>query len=227
MLIDFHCHSYSALNTECLEIVSCHPDRKDADQLHTIGYHPWWSLENLTEKHIHFLKHHFLSNPQCIAIGECGLDKYKGASMQIQTTNLISQIELANELNAPVIIHCVRKYPELIDIHKQYAKTPWAIHGFARNKTLATTLLDTGIFLSIAPYEKMNKAYEDMLAFLPFDRIFLETDSDRRTTIASRYAIFASLRGLDIGILKEKIVENSIKFFGSRFESNIQTLPIA
>lgn len=216
-IIDFHCHSRAEFSGDCIEIVSCDPIKNISGGFHTSGYHPWWHNDYLTAQELINIGKAYSENITCLAIGECGLDKLKGASEEIQTANFIKQIEIANRLNAPVIIHCVRKYNELISLFKRHAQTPWTVHGFSRNRILAKSLLDLGICLSVAPHHAMTFSMTDMLRYLPNDMFFLETDSDRRTSIRQRYALMAQIKSLDFEELADLVYENVCAFFGPKF----------
>ena len=211
--IDFHCHSYRENSTDVVEIVSTDPTHNGADFFHTVGYHPWWHPQELNLDEISQLKSHILSSEKCLAVGECGLDALKGASLEIQIENFVKQISLANDLQLPVIVHCVRKYDTLLQLYKKHAKTTWVIHGYKRNTTLAKKIIDLGIRLSVAPHPDMQEPFIECLKSLPYEMIHLETDSNRRTGIRERYEIFASLRGDDVESVKSKMYENTKKLF--------------
>ncbi len=211
--IDFHCHSLFEHDPECIEIISCHPGKNSSEGFFTCGYHPWWSLDLLNNEQLAILTQTYLKNDYCIGIGECGLDILQGAPLDIQMKNFENQVQIANSLNAPLIIHCVRKFDALIPVFKNMAKTKWVIHGFKRNKTLAKTLIDLDISLSVAPFDQMNVSFTEMLEYIPLDKLFLETDSDRRLSIRDRYKIMSVLRKIPEDSLKLQLFENVKIFF--------------
>lgn len=209
--IDIHNHNKFHSN-EVIELVSVHPGQ-DKHYLHySIGCHPWWTDQPLTDEAINMIRYHYLNERNCLALGEIGLDKFKGASLSVQKINFIQQIELANELNAPVVIHCVREFDSLLKIKREIGRTPWMVHGFVRNKILAFQLLDAGFFISIAPKKNMSETLLATIKSLPLDRIFLETDGDRSIDIYQRYHIFASARDISLDLLKESIFTNFNNF---------------
>ncbi len=69
----------------------------------------------------------------CVAIGECGLDGIIDVNDSIQEDVFYRQIELANERNKPLIIHCVRRFSQLIPLKKK-AKVPMIVHGLTKEK---------------------------------------------------------------------------------------------
>lgn len=217
MFIDFHTHKpIHKGNAEVLEVVSAHKQIKYEGNYYTIGHHPWWSDAVLSESDLQNLAIN-LENSLCLGIGECGLDKLKGASKSIQEEVFFQQIQLANAHKVPVIIHCVRQYDQIIHFRKQHGQTPWAIHGFRRNLQLAKSLLGAGIKLSVSPFLNMNQSFTDMLRYLPLDQFFIETDSEYSLSIQQRYQIMADLKGISNNQLQEVLETNFKHFFKSKF----------
>jgi TatD DNase family protein len=213
MHIDFHTHKplYSA-DQNVLEVISMHKTVKYEGEYFTVGHHPWWTDAVLSEANLLNMEM-LLSDKYCLGIGECGLDKLKGASKEIQEEVFYQHIMLANKNNAPLIVHCVRQYDQVLNFKKKYGKTPWVIHGFRRNQLLAKSLIDQGFMLSVSPFERMNDSFIEMLKFLPADRYFLETDSEYSLTIMERHQRMAELKKIDLEVLKEQMRLNFDEFF--------------
>lgn len=213
MYIDFHTHKplYSNDN-EVIEIISAHKNVKYENEYYTIGHHPWWTEKALDNDEITHLEQN-LQNKFCLGIGECGLDKLKGASKEIQEEVFYQQIQVANENNVALIIHCVRQYDQILHFRKQYGKTPWVIHGFRRNQQLAKSLLDQGIHLSVSPFENMNNSFKEMLEYIPLEGFFIETDSEYSLNIKERYAIMADLKQVNIHDLQNQMLTNFTTLF--------------
>jgi TatD DNase family protein len=213
MYTDFHTHKpIFSSNPNVLEVISMHKTMKYENEYFTVGHHPWWTEAPLLEEDLLNLEI-LLSNKFCLGIGECGLDKLKGASKEIQEEVFYQHIMLANKHNVPLIIHCVRQYDQVINFRKKYGKTPWVIHGFRRNKQLAKSLIDQGIMVSASPFENMNDSFVEMLKTLPSESYFIETDSEYTLNIMERYQIMANLRKVDLEDLKEQMMENFNAFF--------------
>ena len=213
MYIDFHTHKplYSA-DPNVLEIISMHKNVKYEGEYFTVGHHPWWTNESLSEADLLNMEM-LLSNKYCVGIGECGLDKLKGATKEIQEEVFCQHIMLANKNNVPLIVHCVRQYDQVLNLKKKYGKTPWVIHGFRRNKQLAKSLIDQGIMLSVSPLRQMNESFVEMLQFLPNNSYFLETDSEYSLTIMERYQLMSELKKIDLEELKGQMKLNFDEFF--------------
>jgi TatD DNase family protein len=214
MYIDFHTHKQrNKGDHDVIEVVSVHPEKHHINGYFTLGYHPWWTQVVPDAFAMEEIRSFILSDPACLAVGECGMDKLKGPSLDIQESIFRSQVLLANSMNVPVIVHCVRAFDRLLSIRKEIGKTDWVVHGFMRNKILARHLIDQGIYLSMAPYEKMAVSFRETLAYCPSDRFFLETDSDPVLNIRSVYRISAEIRHTDTEALQMQLLNNFKYFF--------------
>lgn len=217
MYIDFHTHKplYST-DPNVFEVISTHKNVKYENEYFTVGHHPWWTNEVLSEADLQNIET-LLANKYCLGIGECGLDKLKGAPKETQEEVFYQHIMLANKNNVPLIVHCVRQYDQVLNFKIKYGKTPWVIHGFRRNQQLAKSLIDQGIMLSVSPLRQMNESFVEMLQFLPANCYFLETDSEYSLTIMERYQLITDLKKLDLEELKTQMKVNFEEFFGWKF----------
>lgn len=152
---------------------------------------------------------------QVIAIGECGLDRRSSASMEEQKTILEAQVQLAEEHRKPLIIHCVKAYPELIALRKRSGSTvPWMIHGFNNNEQILMQLLEYGFYISIgaALLNPQSNAFH-LIRKIPLDSLFLENDDDEMG-IEVIYGAASCMVGMEVKGLKKVLWENYIKVFG-------------
>jgi TatD DNase family protein len=168
-LIDAHTHAApSAPDTAAL--VNLNPGASAEPAKHcyySCGIHPAdigkYSLEELRTT---------LTRIPCSAVGECGLDARFPFE---QETVFRKQIRLAEELKLPMVIHCVRKYYDVIRIRKaEHAAMPWLIHGFRGNRETGTALLQAGCLLSLSQVWLMHQ--EPFPDWLPDGKFLLETD---------------------------------------------------
>ena len=209
MLIDFHTHKLRNKNQKDIEeIISIHPTKDTEKIFYTIGYHPWWTKEALSIDELNILKDSYLHDPKCMAIGEFGLDKLQGPPLENQLKIVEQQLILAQQLQAPVIIHCVRQYDYLTKLKQQYDIPAWIIHGYYRNKTLALQLIDKGFYLSFCCHENAPKSFLEAVKEIPLDKMFLETDSYPEVDIKMVYEFTASLKNIHIEDLKNQILKN-------------------
>jgi TatD DNase family protein len=146
----------------------------------------------------------------CLALGECGLDKRIEISMEIQTQVFEKQLALAIKYKKPVILHCVSAYQEIIEIKKRLqVEVPMIIHGFSKNSTIAKSLLDNGFYLSFGKYLLRNPELESVFKSVPNDRFFLETDTIEET-LEEVYQLAAKYKNIKVSELQE-IIEDNLK----------------
>ena len=154
-----------------------------------------------------------LAHPNCKAIGEIGLDRLKGPSLEIQKAVLLMQLNIANQLNKPVIFHIVRAWNEFFAIYNTHKQTQWIIHGFNAPKQL-NKVLERDIYLSLGPVNIQNPHLRNHLPRIPLHRILLETD-DSGENIAAVYQAFSETTGTPMERLCAQIEQNFIAIFGA------------
>ena len=116
-------------------------------------------------------------SPRCLAIGECGLDRTSDAPLPLQMKVFEAQVAEAGRRGKPLVIHCVRCFPELLRVKASAdVETPWVIHGFRGTKRKAFDLLDAGCTLSFGAGLLRDAGNMDYFAEIPLDRILVETD---------------------------------------------------
>lgn len=164
------------------------------------GVHPWYSED--AEPQLNFLKE-IAGDPRIVAIGEAGLDKLKGPELNIQQTIFTRQVELSEQLQKPLIIHCVKAWDDLLHIKKTYkCHQPWIIHGHKGKPELTKQLLAHGFYFSIG--DKFN---EEAVRSIPMNRLFCETDVSE-TSIEEIYQQLANTLDIEIETLATQIEEN-------------------
>lgn len=183
MLYNLHTHKKTELSN-VLEVVNQYPYDFDNEALFfSIGIHPWYiNLDNL-ENDLSTINDK-LQLKNCLALGECGLDKRIEISMDIQLQVFEKQLVLAKKHKKPVILHCVSAYQEVIEVKKRFQiETPMIIHGFSKNWQVAKSLLDNGFYLSFGKYLLRNPELSSVFEQVPKDRFFLETDTVEESII--------------------------------------------
>ena len=137
------------------------------------GIHPWDAGKyDLAAYKLLF------NSPHCLAVGECGLDRTAEPPLPLQMKVFEMQIAVAASLNKPLIIHCVRCFPELLRLKSDLGEgvPAWVIHGFRGTKRKAFDLLDAGCVLSFGGGLLRDAGNMDWFVEVPLDRILLETD---------------------------------------------------
>ena len=170
----------------------------------SVGIHPKNIDENWEKYFEAFKKISLLDN--CLAIGECGLDALIDIDANLQKTVFERQILWANEIQKPVIIHCVKWFQELIPFQK-LAEVPLIIHGFNKKKSVTDEMLKHGFFLSFGKSVLYNLSLQSILKEIPIDKIFLETD-DTDFDIAELYQKVSEIKEISLEELQKKISEN-------------------
>ena len=175
--------------------------------LFSVGVHPWQAdVKSLSE--IIPSVHH----PNCRAIGEVGLDRLKGPSMEIQHAMLLSQLALANELKKPVIFHLVRAWDEFYALLKS-KQTPWIIHGFNSPKQFPR-LLQTNVLFSLGPASLQNPRMHPILRQISLNRILFETD-DTASDINQVYLDYSQATSTPLEKVYAQIEQNFLAIFGA------------
>ena len=208
IFFDFHHHksnnSYGIYNLDLGENFS--------EVNFSVGIHPKDIDENWQES-LEKVKEISLQK-NCLAIGECGLDALIGIDENLQKKVFEMQILWANEINKPVIIHCVKRFQELIPFQK-LAKVPLIIHGFNKKKSVAEEMLKHGFYLSFGKSVLHNLSLQAIVKDFPLEKMFLETD-DADFDIAELYQKIAELKEIYLEKLQKQISKNleilNIKF---------------
>lgn len=141
---------------------------------YSIGVHPW-STTGMSDEDaraaIEKVKSNAIRN-NIVAIGECGIDRLKGADLKLQERIFREHIEISETTRKPLIIHSVKSTEDIIRIKKEMKPQQlWIIHGFRGKKQTALQLIKQGIALSFG--EHFN---EEALSSIPEDMMFVESD---------------------------------------------------
>lgn len=211
----------------------------------TIGQHPTENIEPVFD--YEFFKN-LAKNPKIVAIGECGLEYYRlenddYKSKETQKELFIRQIELAKEVNKPLVIHCRAKrdsnhaerdaadaFDDLINIlstHKSLLNSPpGIIHFFTGTINDAKKLLEMGFYFTFGGLITYNKSFDEIIKFLPIEKILLETDAPfvspepyRGKRNEPLYIIetakkLAEIKNLSLEEISKITTENAAKVFG-------------
>jgi TatD DNase family protein len=97
-----------------VELVNQYPQDFDASiPVYSIGIHPWFIVEERLASDLDIVETK-LQEPNCLAVGECGLDKRIAIPIELQQLVFEKQLVLAQKYNKPVVLHCVASFDELI-----------------------------------------------------------------------------------------------------------------
>lgn len=159
--------------TEVVEMAQCYPHVYAA-----VGLHPD-EVGELDEERFAFLKQQ-CQKEKVVAVGEIGLDYYwDTASHDVQKKWFVRQLELAKELDLPVIIHSRDAAEDTWNVMKEHAQgLRGVIHCFSYSKEMAEEYVKMGFHIGIGGVVtfKNGKKLKEVAQVVPLDRILLETD---------------------------------------------------
>lgn len=172
------------------------------------GIHPWYMDDYKVDDQLTMLED-LLSQQELVAVGECGLDKLRGADFIFQKEIFEKQLILANRYKKPVIIHCVKAFQDVLEAKQRlHIEVPMIIHGFNKGPETASMLLHAGFYFSFGG-ELLNRtsATRYVIRQIPSRNLFFETD-DRSGSVVDIYREASSLLGVPVDALKEKVFKN-------------------
>lgn len=145
-----------------------------------VGIHPH-EAKGCDEESIDVLRE-LARSPKVVAIGEIGLDYYYDFSpREVQKRLFKLQIELANEIGLPIIVHDRDAHADTMDIIKKFKKadTGCVLHCYSGSAHMAMEYVGMGCHISIAgPVTfKNNKKTEEVVREVPIEKLLIETDS--------------------------------------------------
>ena len=204
----------------------------------TVGIHPTQLPEDDIEANLEQVYEIAKNESKTVAIGEIGLDYYHDtAPHELQAAYFIGQLNIANQVGKPAIIHCrggknpgenEKAFIDLIRILEAEKFTNGVIHCFSGNAIEAEKIIDLGLMVSftgIITY-KNNEALRDAIRDIPLDRIMLETDSpyiaiDGHQSDGGhpKYVVdiakkIAEIKNISVDEVARMTTENAKRFFG-------------
>lgn len=210
--VDIHTHP-NRIETDTIIVQNMYPGDSFAAfsgrNFYSVGLHPW-HLKGLEENNEMLrLVEDALSFEHVCFVGECGLDKVVEVDFDEQIRIFKAHVFIAEEFRRPVIIHCVKAYNEIFDLHRQIRpEMPWVLHGYNGSVQLTKQMGERGILFSFGKslFNKKSKSVES-LKYLPMEKIFFETDEFDRD-VDEVYKKAAQLKNVSINILKNEVFNN-------------------
>ncbi|MGL4582552.1 MAG: TatD family hydrolase [Flavobacterium sp.] len=193
MKINVHTHHYIQ-TTDSVEVLNQYPTTVDKSvPTYSVGIHPWYIDITSLDEELKQLET-VIQEDNCIAIGECGLDKKIDIPLNVQIEVFKKQLALAAKYKKAVILHVVSAYQEVIEIKKEMnISVPMIIHGFNKKLQVAESLWKNGFYLSFGKHLIYNEGLRNTFIQVPKTQVFLETDDSVEVSIAEVYKVAQDL----------------------------------
>ncbi len=254
-IIDSHCHivfsdfnedreevaarwrsqGVKALLHSCVEPSEIPAIRSIADQFqevrYSVGVHPLdvhhWEPETKS-----VLKNAAIDDNRVVAIGELGLDLFKAKNLSEQLSILIPQLNLAFELNLPVIVHCRDAAKEMLEVLSKLSNDgccpKGVMHCWSGNVKEMQEFLELGFYISFSGNVTFKNARDihECAKTVPSCRFLVETDSPFLSPVPLRgkrnepsfvkhvVSKISELRDEEFSEIAEKSTQNSRELFG-------------
>ena len=194
-----------------------------------VGVHPHEARHYPDFKGLKAELRELATHPRAVALGEMGLDFYRNYSpREAQLEVLKGQLELAQELRKPVILHNREADEELLAILEEY-RPQGVMHSFSGSLALAERLLELGLYLGFSGPVTFPKARQRAVAAaVPLERVLVETDAPfltpaphrgkRNEPAYVRYVAeaLAALQHRTLDEICQATTENAIRLFRLR-----------
>ena len=175
-------------------------------------------------------------HPRAVAIGEIGLDFYRNYSpREAQFQALKWQLELASELELPVVIHSRQAEKEMLEALRDWTgrsgkikgRSPGVIHCFSGDTATAEQYLEMGFYLALGAYigYPTSVGAYDVIRSIPQDRLLVETDCpflapqshrgkrNEPAYLPQTVELLAEIRGTTVETVARETTENAQRLF--------------
>lgn len=200
---------------------------KDVDGLHpAYGMHPAF-LDQHQDGDLEALAD-WLQSEETIAVGECGLDYYvKGLDLDRQRAIFNAQLELAKDLDLPVIVHALRAVEDVILELRRVGGLRGVVHSYGGSAEQAQRLWELGFHIGIGgpvTYPRARRL-RGIVSTMPLEFLLLETDAPDQPLATHRGVrnepsylvevldVVAELRGVEAADIAAATTRNAAKLF--------------
>lgn len=196
--LDFPCFNHD-LDTLFDELQKCHINKvvipatqasswlniqkiasKYASAFYALGIHPHFLASFKTQDLLTLSSLLKTRDDKCIALGEIGLDKFAPIDLQQQEWVFIEQLKIAQQLQLPIILHCVKMQGRVLAILKQQKfKYGGVYHAFSGSLEIANEFIQLGFKLGVGGVITYPNSTKTRTTFsqLPLESLLLETDA--------------------------------------------------
>ena len=207
-------------NREILKLKIKYPEIKIC-----LGIYPIDALK-ISEKEIDSEIEFIKKNKEKIsAIGEVGIDlkHAKEDSLETQKENLKKFVNLARELNIPVVIHSRKAEKECIELLEKLNYNKIIMHCFSGNMNLVDKIIKNNWNLSIPANVKHSEHFQKIVEVTPIENLFCETDSpflhpdklrdNEPSNVIESYKKISEIKNLPLVEVEKQIEENYNELF--------------
>lgn len=197
------------------------------DWWYCLGIHPWFVGEHADSALEQLESQLGQAGSKCVALGECGLDRLRG-DLDRQMPWFEAQVDLARDLDLPLVIHSVRTHDEVVAVlRRKRPRAPVLVHGFSGSYEQGRALVDLGCFLGIGgviTHERARKT-RAAVARLPAEQLVLETDApdmppagvakgdNEPANLRQVLTVLADLLGKDEAMLSAVLRRNACRLY--------------
>jgi TatD DNase family protein len=219
-----------ASNQAAIDLVRRYPDRMRA----TAGVHPHHAAECPSGDRAALGA--FLSQPEVVATGECGLDYFRNLSPKTDQLRVFRlMLELAVESRKPLFLHQRDAHDDFVGLLREFiSHTAGGVaHCFTGTQEQARAYLDMGLYIGITGWlcdERRGQHLRDVVRYVPLDRLLVETDApyllprdlpvppkSRRNEpmyLAHVASVVAACRGEPVETIARASTANAARLFG-------------
>lgn len=213
--INLHTHQInSGTNIQILNVFAQNLPFSMTDQFFSAGLHPW-HIGKVDPDNCLLAIEKATVHENLLAIGECGLDRSIEEVFAVQELYFKRQVKIAEKYHKPLIIHCVRAYPDLIRMKKELkSDLPWIIHGYNGNLETTKSLNRHDFYFSVGESFLTDERKRESFLEIPLDHLFFETD-DSEISIQKIYLFAAQILKTNEDLLTTAIFTNFKAIFGN------------
>ena len=218
----------------CVEPSEIPAIKRMADQFqemrYSVGVHPL-DVHHWKPATLAVLKNAALDDRRVVAIGELGLDLFKAENLSNQLSILMPQLDLAYELNLPVIVHCRDAAKEMLEVFSKRSEDGCCprgvMHCWSGNVKEMREFLALGFYISFSGNVTFKNAIDihECATKVPDGRFLVETDSPFLSPVPHRgkrnepsfvkHVVdkIAALRGENFSEIAAKSTQNAMELF--------------
>ncbi len=204
-------------NRKILELKNKFPEIEIA-----LGIYPSDALKLLEKEilsEIEFIKK---NKDKVIAIGEVGMDlkENSGETLETQKENLTKFVNLAKELDLPIIIHSRKAEKECVELLEKLDYNKIIMHCFSGNMKLVDRIIKNNWYLTAPTNVKSSEHFQKIIEKTPIEQLFCETDSpflhpdklpnNESANVIESYKKIAEIKKMPLNQV-EKIIEGNYK----------------